>query len=366
MTSQAKLRVLALAGYPSSAAVTRYRLSQLQPPLAERGIQLEVRPFLDEEGMVHLYGPGTAGKVAAVGRGLARRARDLYEWRHFDVVVVQREAMLVGPPVVEWLLNVIGSRPLVLDIDDPIWLPEQSLVPSALSKLRRWPGKTSWLLAHATLVTCGNRFLASHVGSLGHNARVVSNGIDVSRIRPSTEHAHTDRLPKVGWVGTHTTYPYLEAIFPSLEAVERRERFTLRIVGSGQYVGSWAGTPAEFAPFELAREAEDFSSLDIGLYPLPDDPWTRGKSGLKALQYLAAGVPYIASPVGVVGEIGIPGTTHLEATTPEEWQLALGALLADPDLRARMGASARQYAESNYTLEHATAAMADALRESAG
>jgi glycosyltransferase involved in cell wall biosynthesis len=116
----------------------------------------------------------------------------------------------------------------------------------------------------------------------------------------------------------------------------------------------------------LGREAEEFASLDIGLYPLPDDPWTRGKSGLKALQYLAAGVPYIASPVGVVGEIGIPGTTHLEATTPEEWQLALGALLADPDLRARMGASARQYAESNYTLEHATAAMADALRESAG
>jgi glycosyltransferase involved in cell wall biosynthesis len=354
-----------LAAYPASAAATRYRLSQLRGPLAGHGIQLDVRPFLSNEEVAHLYSRGFTRKAAAVTRGLARRGRDLYDWRRFDVVLVQREAMLVGPPIVEWLLGAVASRPLVLDIDDPVWLPEQSQVPSALSKLRRWPGKIAWLLSHATLVTCGNGVLAGHVGSLGLRARLVPNGIDVARLHPATKHQEIGGLPTVGWIGSHTTYSYLESVFPALEAVGRRFPFRLLIIGSGRMSASVAGVPTEIRPFVLEREAEDFASLDVGLYPLADDPWARGKSGLKALQYLAVGIPYVASPVGVVADIGIPGTTHLEATENEQWELALTCLLGDPGLRATMGASGRRYAELNYTVEQSATAMAAALLEAA-
>lgn len=365
LQSKQNLRVLALASYPQLTAATRYRLSQLRGPLTEHGIQIDVRPFLSDEDMGHLYGHSVARKATAVARAMARRAHDLFEWRCFDVVVVQREAMLVGPPVVEWLLSAVGSRPLVLDIDDPVWLPEQSLVPGPLSKVRRWPGKISWLLTHATLVTCGNRFLATYVGSLGQRARVVPNGIDVARFHPAYRRPRIDSLPTVGWIGSHSTYPYLESVLPSLEAVGRRLPYRLRVVGSSRASVPLDGVSVELLPFDLNREVEDFASLDVGLYPLVDDPWTRGKSGLKALQYLAAGVPYVASPVGVVAEIGIPGTTHLQAITQEEWEVSLESLLRDSDLRAQMGASGRHYAESHHTIEQSAAAMAQALREAA-
>ncbi len=145
------------------------------------------------------------------------------------------------------------------------------------------------------------------------------NGIDVDHLRPATGRRRDDDLPTVGWIGSHSTYPYLEAVFPALEAVGRRSPFRLLIIGSGRTSASVPGVPTEVRSFVLEREAEDFASLDVGLYPLADDPWARGKSGLKALQYLAVGVPYVASPVGVVADIGIPGTTHFEAMSNEQW-----------------------------------------------
>jgi glycosyltransferase involved in cell wall biosynthesis len=116
----------------------------------------------------------------------------------------------------------------------------------------------------------------------------------------------------------------------------------------------------------LTREAEDFASLDIGLYPLPNDLWATTKSGLKAIQYLTAGVPYAASPVGVVAEIGLSGITHFLAATSAEWEIALESLLRSPVLRSEMGAAGRRHAESHHTIEHAADALAGALREAIG
>jgi glycosyltransferase involved in cell wall biosynthesis len=359
------LRVLALTPYPPLAAATRYRLTQLESPLLTRGIHLDVRPFLNNDEMQRLYAKGVGHKVVAVGKGLVRRATDLMSLRDVDVVLVQREAMLVGPPLVEWLTTRLGSRPLVLDIDDPVWLPEQTQVPSPLSAVRRWPGKTHWLLSHATLVTCGSRFLAEHVEGLGYRAHVVPNGIDTGYLCPGAKRAGAG-TPTVGWIGSHTTYGYLESLFSILEKVATKVAFRLVVVGSGRSSTRMSlAVPTELRAFSLQRELEDFRSLDVGLYPLADDPWAKGKSGLKALQYLAAGVPYVASPVGVVAEIGIPGVTHLLARSPEEWVSALVSLLDDADRRSEMSLRARAYAEAHNTLDQSADALAAALRAAA-
>lgn len=363
-TTAANLRVLALAPYPALAASTRYRLSQFVAPLAVRRISLEVRPFLDDEGMHRLYGGSTRRKVAAVGRGIIRRACDALRLRDFDVVLVQREAMLVGPPVLEWLTAHLAARPLVLDLDDPIWLPESSLVPSSLSWIRNWPGKAGSLLSAATLVTCGNSVLADHVTSRGVRARLVPNAVDLGRFRPMPR--CPNRQAVVGWIGSHSTYPYLSSLLPSLQEVARFIPFRLRVIGSGRTSVAVEGVPVDAFSFSLERETEDFSCLDVGLYPLADDPWAAGKSGLKAIQYMACGVPYIASPVGVVADIGLPGVTHLVANTAADWQEALLALLRDPERRVEMGAAGRRHAESNHGIERSADALASALREAAG
>jgi glycosyltransferase involved in cell wall biosynthesis len=108
--------------------------------------------------------------------------------------------------------------------------------------------------------------------------------------------------PTIGWIGTHTTLPYLEAIAPALEELATRHRFKLKVVGGARSL-NLRGVEVEELNWSLDREVEDFRSLDIGLYPLADDEWSRGKSGFKAVQYLSCGVPFIASPVGVVGEM---------------------------------------------------------------
>lgn len=324
---------------------------------------MEVRPFLDDEGMAHLYAGDALRKVGAVGRGVLRRFRDVFDLKRFDIVVVQREAMLVGPPVVEWLASNLAARPLVLDIDDPIWLPESSSVPPALSWLRTWPGKVDWLLRDATLVTCGNEVLVNYLSSRGTRAYLVPNAIDLARFRV-TSHPPGDS-PVVGWIGSHATYPYLESIFPVLEDVGRSVPYRLRVIGSGKTSVNLNGVTVDAHSFELEREAEEFSSLDVGLYPLADDSWAAGKSGLKALQYMASGVPYIASPVGVVAKMGVPGVTHLVADRASDWKDCLLLLLRDPELRARMGTAGRYHAESYHSIDQSADAFASALREAA-
>jgi glycosyltransferase involved in cell wall biosynthesis len=138
------------------------------------------------------------------------------------------------------------------------------------------------------------------------------------------------------------------------------------VVGSGRPSVPIEGVPVDVRGFELGTEVEDFASLDVGLYPLPDEPWAAGKSGLKAIQYLAVGVPYIASPVGIVAEIGLPGVTHLLANDADDWQTALRLLLEDQQLRAEMGGAGRRYAELNYDVPKAADLLAHALRDAAG
>jgi glycosyltransferase involved in cell wall biosynthesis len=275
--------------------------------------------------------------------------------------MVQREAMLVGPPVMEWLSGTLRHRPMVLDIDDAVWLSEESFVPSALYWLRRWPGKAEWLIRHAAVVTCGNPVLAAHVQELGARACVVPNAVDTEQWRPAFPVRRVDDLPVVGWVGSHGTFPYLGRILPALEEVNRRVPFRLRVVGSGRDRIDYSGH-IDLRGFELEREVEDFATLDIGLYPLDDDPFAAGKSGLKAIQYLSVGVPYVASPVGVVAETGVAGETHFEARNLAEWQLAVETLLRSSELRRQMGDAGRRYALDNCGVELSAALLSGALR----
>jgi glycosyltransferase involved in cell wall biosynthesis len=216
-------------------------------------------------------------------------------------------------------------------------------------------------------VTCGNRNIAEYVASKGTRAVVIPTVVDTEVFRPAPR-ADADAPVVLGWVGTHSTFPFLEAIFPVLQELARAHRFRLKVVGAGGRGAELSGVEVEYLDWKLDREVEDFRSLDVGLYPLTalgnaPNEWLAGKSGFKAVQYMAVGVPFVVTPVGVCAEMGEPGATHLTATTPEQWRASLSALLSDAALRRRMGEAGRRHALEHYGLAAQAEKLAAALRE---
>src|SRR5688572_21992473 len=359
------MKVLAFASYPVEAAATRYRVHQFIKPLAERGIELKLSPFLDSKLFASFYQssafPKTALKLLAA---TLKRLGPAFEARDVDVILIQREAMILGPPVIEWLAVRFSGRPMVLDLDDPTYVPYTSPTYGNLGKVLKWFRKTDDLIRWASVVTCGNRVIAEYVEKKGTHAVVIPTVVDTDVFHP----VRSDNEQVVlGWVGTHSTFPYLESIFPVLQDLARDQDFRLKIIGAGKREINIPGVQVENLEWELSREVADFQSFDIGLYPIDAslyaDEWAAGKSGFKAIEYMSVGVPYVATPVGVLGEIGEHGTTHFNATTRDEWRDSLNKLIADRERRQRMGIAGRQHVLDHYTLGAQADKLANTLRQ---
>ena len=357
-----RVRVLALASYPVEGASSRFRIVQFIQPLAARGIDVTFSPFLDASLFAALYDPKkllrSLPRVAL--RALGRLADP---FRRADVVLVQREAMLFGPPVIEWLAARLLRRPLLLDLDDATYIAVSSPVYGRMATLLKGPGKTDRLIRWARTVICGNPTLAGYARARGARTSVIPTVVDPRVFYPRT--SSSNDLPTIGWIGTHTTFPFLERLLPLFQRLGRERRFRVRIIGSGHQHVRIDGIEVETRPWDIDREAEEFRSLDIGVYPLTDDAWNAGKSGLKAVQYMASGVPFVMSPVGVCAEMGRAGETHLAAITDDDWLAALRRLLDDAALRRQMGQAGRLFAERCYSIDGAADALAAIIQAAA-
>ena len=361
------MKVLALASYPIEAAATRYRLAQFVRPLAERGIELSIRPFIDSALFAGLY-QKNAWRRTATGliKSAVLRLLDVPAARTADVVMLQREAMMFGPPVIEWLIGRVLRRPLMLDLDDATYVRYISPTYGGVGSRLKWFSKTDDLIRWAALVTCGNRAIAEYVAGKGADTRIIPTVVDTEIFRASRHDRQT--RPVLGWIGTHSTFPFLESIFPVLQQLAGEYSFGLKIVGSGKDEVTVPGIEVENLPWELDREVQDFQSIDIGLYPIDTGlygEWSLGKSGFKAIQYMAVGIPYVATPVGAAAEIGEAGTTNLFATSSREWYDALATLLTDAARRRKMGEAGRRHAVEHYGLPAQADKLADALHEAA-
>ena len=356
------MRVLGLATYPLEAAATRFRMIQFVEPLARQGIELSVYPFIDSSLYGSLYDRSQWPRTAA-GLALAslRRVRELWRARKADVLFVQREAMMFGPPVVEWLAINLDRCPMVLDLDDATYVSYNSPTYGRLASRLKWFSKTNDLIRWSRLVICGNREIETYVKSKGRPTVVIPTVVDTTEFRPLAERKQAD-VPVIGWIGTHSTFPYVKSIFPVLERLAREHRFRLRLVGTGVDTVGIPGVEVENLPWKLDREIPDFQSLDIGIYPIVEDDWSVGKSCFKAIQYMAVGVPFVVSPVGICRDIAAPCQTHFLAHTEDEWYARLAQLLTDAGLRRGMGEAGRKHAVEHYSTEIHSEKLAGALR----
>ena len=359
------MKVLALASYPTEAACTRYRVEQFIAPLAERGINMTMRPFMDSALFDSLYRNRSWPRTTAgLSKSALLRLRDVLGATNADVIFVQREAMLFGPPVIEWLVNRVGRRPMVLDLDDATYVPYTSPTYGRFTKALKFFGKTDYLIRWSRTVVCGNQTIAEYVSSQGGHTEIIPTVVDLEKFRP--RESRNESVPVLGWVGSHSTFPFLESILPALAELAKSHSFKLKIVGAGRGDVSVPGVEVENLEWSLEREVEDFRSIDIGLYPLnPDNNWTMGKSGFKAIQWMAVGVPYVATPLGAAADVGRRGVTNYFASTPAEWIDKLTLLLDDRNTRRTMGEAGRQHALENFSVAVQADKLARVLREAA-
>ena len=322
----------------------RYRIEQWEPVLRSLGVEVTYQPFEDAELNAVLYRQGElATKLRLVTKALGRRLSGLRRAREFDAAYVLREAALLGPPVFEWMLRRAGL-PFIFDFDDAVF--ERYVSPSNgyLSYLK-FPGKTRTICRLAAHVTAGNEYLADYARRAGARVTVIPTTVDTSKYtvapRPPNE------VPVIGWTGSYSTVQHLDTLQPALRRLAREERFRLRVIGAPGY--KIEGLDVEALTWRSETEVEDLRPLDVGVMPLPDDRWSRGKCGMKALQYMGLGVATVASPVGVNTTIIRDGENGMLAATEDEWVEKLRLLLRDAALRARLGREGRRTVEETYS-----------------
>ena len=329
---------------------TRFRVLQHLDRLRARGIEPDILVAKREEG----YGPIQ----------LRRRAGQC------DAVLIQKK--LFAP----WKLRLLPNGvPVAFDFDDAIFevSPTESARYGPEKAERRAADRRRRLkavLGRAALVLAGNRFLSEHAERLGakHRPRIeiLPTGVDLrpfpeERVRAAAaRRAASTGGPRIGWIGSRASLRYLAALVSPLRAACARVPGARLVQVCNDFL-DLPGVPIEKVAWSAEREADDLLGFDIGLMPIDDRPFSRGKCGLKILQYQAAGVPVVCSPVGANLEIVEPEATGLFATGEAEWTQAIVRLLQDPERGRRIAAAGRARIEAVYSADRIGARLAEAL-----
>jgi len=340
------IRILAIVPslYDTSPG-QRYRLEQWEWLLQARGVEITYEPFEDEALHALLYKTGSLRKkVFLVSRGFRRRLSLMRRVRDYDAVYVFREAALLGPPIFERLIKRTGV-PMVFDFDDAIFVSYRSPSNGYLSYLK-FASKTKTICRLAAQVMVGNSYLAEYASQFNPHVTVIPTTIDTEKYTVPRDKPASDR-PVIGWTGSFSTVQHLDTLRDALQKLAKRERFRLRVIGTPTY--TLDGVEVEAMPWQSETELEDLGPVDIGVMPLPDDAWSKGKCGLKALQFMALGIPTICSPVGVNTDIIQDGENGFIAASEDEWIEKLSLLLKSAELRRRLGVAGRATVEQKYS-----------------
>ncbi len=340
--------VLFIASHrPHRSPAQRFRFEQYMDYLRENGFHCELSHIVEPGDDKYLYKPGHfVDKMGFVRRSILKRRADVARMRDFDIIFIQREALMTRSTWFERAFRKSRAR-IIYDFDDSVWLSNVS------DANRRWgwvkdASKTSKLIALADLVFAGNNYLADYARRFNPSVEVVATTIDTEEYLPRTVRPESPVV--IGWSGSITTIQHFRYAVPALRKLKAKygDRIAFRVVGDGTFRQEELGITG--LPWRKDTELDDLRAMDIGIMPLPDDEWARGKCGLKGLQYMALGIPTLMSPVGVNTEIIQHGVNGFLPRTDEEWVELISRLVEDADLRARMGAEARRTVEERYSV----------------
>lgn len=347
--------------YDRLGASSRLRLFQYEGYLLDKGVECERAPLFSDQYLSNLY--EQRGKaLSGVSQSYFLRVRATKVFGGYDLLWIEKEALPWVPWGIERLVLPRGV-PFAVDFDDAVF----HRYDLHRSRVVRWllGQKLDRLMAAATLVTAGNQYLADRAKRAGAAwVEIVPTVVDAAAYSPSGLDRRSG-TPVIGWIGSPSTWDaYMVPMMPLLTGVAQAEAARIHAVGSG--VGGEVHPVLDRLPWTEQTEVAQLQEMDVGIMPLTDTPWARGKCGYKLIQYMACGLPVVASPVGVNCEIVEDGVNGFLAETEAEWRAALTRLLRDPDLRRRMGQAGRAKVEARYSLQVWGPRVAEMLMKAAG
>lgn len=346
-------RILFIAAHrPDRSPSQRFRFEQYLDFLRENGFDYDFSWLISEKDDKRFYSPGNLRtKILIMLKSWWKRRKDAWRAKDYDIVFVQREAFMTGSTRFEKAFARSGAK-LVFDFDDAIW----NLDTSDANKKFEWlknPGKTAEIISMSHLVIAGNEYLADYARRHNNNVVIIPTTIDTTEYHSvsSGPVGNTQSASVcIGWSGSLTTIKHFEFALPFLRELKKKygDKISIKVIGDGSYINEELGIRG--LPWKKEDEIRELSSFDIGIMPLPDDEWAKGKCGLKGLQYMALGIPTVMSPVGVNTEIIMDGENGMLATTTSEWVEKLQQLIDNPQLKRTMGEKARSTVESRYSV----------------
>ncbi len=315
---------------------------QYLPRLRDRGLQCDLSPLFSDEYVRGLY--DGRPRWRSVVSGYFARLRTLLRTRGYDLLWIEKELFPFIPAWAEEILAALDT-PFVVDYDDALFhLYDQH--PSRFVRVVLGK-KIDAVMKRARLVTAGNRYLADRAKLAGAEwVEIIPSVVDCDRY--TLKKKENDRVT-IGWIGSPSTSHYLQPLSDVLGEIQRSHGVRIRLIGSGPI--RLRGADVEISRWTEAEEPGLLSSLDIGMMPLVDSPWERGKCGYKLIQYMACGLPVVASPIGVNEELVDSGSNGFLAASREEWKNALIALIEQPQLRKEMGLRGRIKVKKSYTVD---------------
>jgi glycosyltransferase involved in cell wall biosynthesis len=340
-------KVLVLTRYDRLGASSRVRFLQFLPKLMEHGFTFDVRPMLSDDYLQALYG-GSRVSIIDIMRSYGRRLAALTKRHQYDLVWLEKEAL---PWIPAWFeAGLLAGVPYVVDLDDA-WFHRYENHPRAA--VRALLGhKIDAIMSGARVVVAGNQYLMERARRAGaRDVEIIPTVIDIERYPPPplAPDINGARPTIVGWIGTPLNAHYLNQIVPALRQLTGTTSIKLDIVGASA-PKELAGIPTESISWSEATEIERICDFDIGIMPLEDSPWERGKCAYKLLQAMAAAKPVVASNVGANRQVVRHGINGFLAETLEDWTEYLGRLSADPALRYRIGLEAFRTVNESYSV----------------
>ncbi len=342
-------KILFIVPYPTDKAPSqRLKFEQYYPYFEQEGYKFTISPFISKQFWEVIYKPGKIpAKFFYTCLGYLRRIKDLFRIRKYDIVYIHLWVTPFGPPFFEYLFTKL-AKAVVYDIDDLVYLTNKTKA-NRLAALIKGRKKPIFLIKKADQVISCTPVLDDFVKKYNNNSTDISSTVDTNVYVPTNTYSNAHKLT-LGWSGSQSTARYFYLLKDIL--LKLKEKFDFNILVMGDATMHIPGLDIEAVDWTKEEEIKNLQKIDIGLYPLPlDEEWVYGKSGLKAIQYMALGIPTVATAIGANYRVINHQESGFLVTTKEDWLNALMQLMNDPELRQKIGLKAREKVVKNFSVE---------------